>query len=211
MMVRHDDPKGERKYGVTEGVLLEVVIEKGKYDPTLTYRLDYYQKTGEHAYVDFSTARGVNLTILDLCAMREDGKAELEAFDQTTKEKFIPSWKSHNNNIRIKLRAACQSWFQMTQACTGIQTQKDKVNSAIKESAFAELFGPNLWVPFQPTRKGSSGNIVIEFQCKRIRRLNQPWAGAMLTAYTQYLSRAAFEHDYGSIGFEASTGSAKEA
>jgi hypothetical protein len=215
MMVRHDDPKGERKHGVTEGVLLEVLIDeppvagqqpkpKVKYDPILMYRLDYYKTTGEHAYVDFSTARGVNLTILDLCAMREDGKAELEAFDRTTKEKFIPSWKSHNDNIRKKLQAACQSWQKMTQACAGVQAQKDKINGAIKDAAFGELFGPNLWIPYQPHPISDKGNIRIAFQCKRIRRLNQPWAGAMLTAYTQYLSRAAFEHDYGSIGFDAS-------
>lgn len=215
MMVRHDDPKGERKHGVTEGVFLEVLTDeptvegqqpkpKVKYDPILMYRLDYYQKTGEHANVDFSTARGVNLTILDLCAMQEDGKAELEAFDKTTQEKFIPSWKSHNDNIRKKLRGACESWHKMTQACAGVQAQKDKINDAIKDAAFAELFGPNLWIPYQATRISNKGNIHIAFHCKRVRRLNQPWAGAMLTAYTQYLSRAAFEHDYGSIGFDAS-------
>lgn len=46
MMVRYDDPKGERTHGVTEGVLLEVLIDeppvagqqpkpKVKYDPIL--------------------------------------------------------------------------------------------------------------------------------------------------------------------------------
>lgn len=213
MMVRHDDPKGERKHSVTEGTLLEVFTDdppvegqppppKVKYDPLLMYRLDYYRSNGEHAYVDFSKARGVNFAILDLCAMREDGSAELEAFDRTTKQKFIPSWQSHNDNIRKKLREACESWHLMSQACLGVQAQKDKINRAIRDAAFADLFGPSLWIHFQPTRISNKGNIRIAFQCKRIRRLNQPWAGAMLTAYSQYLSRAAFEHDYGSIGFD---------
>lgn len=214
MMVRHDDPKGERRHGVTEGTLLEVFFDKPpvegqaakpkiKYDPILMYRLDYYQNNGEHAYVDFTKARGVNLSLLDLCAMREDGTADLEAFDRTTKQKFIPSWQYHNDNIRKKLREAGESWHQMAQACVSVQVQKDKINRAIRDAAFAELFGPSLWIPFQLTRISNKGNFRIVFQCKRVRRLNQPWAGAMLTAYSQYLSRAAFEHDYGSIGFDA--------
>src|SRR5262249_33559589 len=81
MMVRHDDPKGERKHGVSEATLLEVFVDTPatageqqatsiKYDPVLMYRLDYYQADGKHGYVDFSASRTVNLTILDLCAMR---------------------------------------------------------------------------------------------------------------------------------------------
>jgi len=209
MMVRFEDPVGERKRGVTDGVMVEVVIDTApagdqqrvKYDPILMYRLDYYQKTGGHAYVDFSTARPVNLTLLDLCAMREDGKAELAAFDKTP-DGLIPSWKIHNHHIRVKLRAAGERWDAIMTACAGVaKSQKQNVINAVKDSEFGDLFGPNLWIPFTPTKKGK--NTHISFECRRIRRLNQPWAGALFTAYTQYLSRAAFEHDYGSIGFDA--------
>ena len=39
----------------------------------------------------------------------------------------------------------------------------------------------------------------ISYECKRVRRLRQPRAGAMLTKYAHYISRAAFEHDFGKL------------
>ncbi len=212
MMVRFEDPTGERKRGVTDGTMLEIISEAAtaggcaasyqfKYDPTLMARLDYYHPTGAHAYVDFATARTVNLAILDLCVMREDGKAELAAFDKNMPDGLIPSWRLHHHNMRVKLRAAGDCWHEVVQACAGVtREQKQKVINAIKASEFGAVFGPNLWIPFTPVRNGRDTR--ISFDCRRIRRLNQPWSGALLTAYTQYLSRAAFEHDYGSIGLD---------
>ncbi|WP_337175103.1 hypothetical protein [Paludisphaera sp.] len=214
MMVRFEDPAGERKRGISDGMMLEVISETAnsggpsaacqfKYDPGLMARLDYYHPSGAHAYVDFATARPVNLAILDLCVMREDGKAELAAFDRTIPDGLIPSWRLHHYNLRVKLRGAGDRWHEITQACSGVDKQhKPKLNNAIKASEFGAVFGPNLWIPFTPTRKGKDTH--ISFNCRRIRRLNQPWSGALLTLYTQYLSRAAFEHDYGSIGFDTS-------
>jgi len=45
----------------------------------------------------------------------------------------------------------------------------------------------------------SAGKEKLSYTCKRVRRLCQSRAGAMLTAYSNYIARAAFEHEFAEV------------
>lgn len=70
------------------------------------------------------------------------------------------------------------------------------VSPELTEFAIGRVFNPMPKKLFGGTLDPATKT--LRFECKRIRRLCQPWAAALLTQYSQYLSRAAFEHGYGS-------------
>src|SRR5258708_2558948 len=77
---------GNRKRAVTEAILAEIVNsaeidrkdEKGvPLDQDAYYELLYFNENREKQYVSFQLKHSVKLSIIDLCAYQQDGKAKL--------------------------------------------------------------------------------------------------------------------------------------
>ena len=206
MMVRVEAPlDGKRRPTTIEAVLIEIISAepKGK-----SYRLDYFEPSGAHAYVVFGKARVANLNILDLCVFRKDGRAELSVADTPAAE-LIPSWRLRHIVLMKNLIKCVDCVGRLLSTLKPLdpkekdQRQKQNMNAAtkaIERWSIDQEFGPNPLFP--PILFCEKNGARIKFLCQRIRRLNQPWSGALLTEYTQNWSRAAFEHDFGNVDSE---------
>ena len=67
-------------------------------------------------------------------------------------------------------------------------------------NAIATIVGTRVLSPFPKKHFGgllNATNKTITFECRRIAKLCPPWSSALLTRYSQYLSRPAFDHDFG--------------
>jgi hypothetical protein len=201
MMVRvQPTPGGRRRPTAVEAVLIEVVKEKPK---GAHYQLDYFEPNSEHAYAVFGRARVANLNILDLCVFRQDGQAEIASTDQAAAG-LIPSWRARHAVVLRHLASCLKEFGRLQSALAPVDSkEKDKEKKAAAAAALSALmrccvdreFGPNPL--FSLILAPEEGGGRLKFSCQRIRRLSQPWAGALLTEYAHNLSRAAFEHDFG--------------
>ncbi len=97
-----------------------------------------------------------------------------------------------NANVPAVYRDA-EHFFRVSYLTKGLRGLLQDVLSRLEGGAGNRVL--KLMTPFtgdiRPTEK------IIQYNCQRIARLCQPWAGAMLLQYAHYLSRAAFEHDFG--------------
>ncbi|MCB9688815.1 MAG: hypothetical protein H6735_27490 [Alphaproteobacteria bacterium] len=180
LMVRSN---GRRSYDdkcTRQVVLAEIVRPAGQSGPKDSWeKIDWYDEaTGQPAYVDFANAHDVRLAVLDLCVLNEDGKASIDV-DVAGSSGLIEPWQKHCEKVRRLFRAAIERYKEL---------EKKQVKNEIKK---ALLPAASLSARFDAGVDGS----VLTYEIRRVGRLLQPRAGAVLTHFAQYRSRAAFEHD----------------
>ena len=179
LMVRKDGRRSyDDKCGLT-GSLVELVVD---YDEKKTKdswkELPFYdQYTGRPAFANFSSVHQVLLAVLDLCVLQKDGAATID-LDATSPELVIEAWRKRHNLLRRFFHTALTRYKQLEQK--GVK----------KELRSLALRTPSTTLRL-PTRVDSK---TLQYGLRRVMRLRQPWSGAMLTAYTHYQARAAFEH-----------------
>lgn len=199
MMVRLEPPLvGKRRHTAVEAVLVEISANEPREG---YYTLDYFEPSGTHAYVIFGRTRTVSLNILDLCALRTDGRAELGETDAVPTG-LVPTWALRHPVLVKAVRATCDRIAKLSEGLAVVDPKDKQKRRAIEASkaaltswATCSDFGPNPL--FSVKAQTETGSNRLQFGCRRIRRLNQPWSAALLTAYTQHISRAAFDHDFG--------------
>lgn len=199
MMVRLEPPLvGKRRHTAVEAVMIEIAAKEPKdgYHP-----LNYFEPSGDHAYLIFGRARTVSLAILDLCALRSDGRAELGEEDAAPPG-LVPTWALRHSVLVKLVKETCDRIVKLSEGLATSDPKDRQKKNAIEASrkaltswATCPNFGPNPL--FAVTAQTEKGKHRLKFGCRRIRRLNQPFSSDLLTAYTQHLSRAAFEHDFG--------------
>lgn len=178
LMVRSNGKRSyDAKYRRT-GTLVELVITQRAKDGW--GELPYYnEETGEAAFANFAKAHQAQLSIVDLCATQGDGVARIDV-DTAGPELLIASWKERYEGLRKYFRAAIQRYEEL---------RARQVSDELKLLALPQLSATA--VP-----KAMVNNSTLEYEFKRVLRLRQPWSGALLTAFTQYQARAAFEHPF---------------
>jgi hypothetical protein len=124
------------------------------------------------------------LFVLDLCVYQDDGSSTFSKDDKCL-ENIIPAWRFRHEKILQSVKKEIERYIKL------------KANIADKQ-----LLG---WVNpkssndnlFKATIDDSStGKETLSYTCKRVGRLCQSRASAMLTAYANYIARAAFEHEF---------------
>ena len=177
LMVRSDGKRSyDKKLGRT-GTLVELaykqVAEKGSWG-----ELPFYDEgTGNSAYANFGRAHQVRLAVLDLCAICTDGSATIQV-EATSPELLIVPWKARHTQLKRVFKAALGQWKQLN---------AKQLKNELKSLALPR-FSTTLRVA--PVLLGEN----VQYGVKRVMRLRQPWSGALLTSFTQYQARAAFEH-----------------
>ena len=181
LMVRRNGKRSyDDKYGRT-GALVELVMgcategakESWKEVPS------YDQDTGAPAYADFAKVHQVQLAVLDLCALREDGVALIE-IGAACPELLIDPWKKRYERLQKFFEAALDRYEKL-----GNKRVEDEMKS--------------LALPVPSTTVRLAGTVrdkTVRYSLKRVMRLRQPWSGALLSAFAQYQARAAFEHPF---------------
>ena len=115
---------------------------------------------------------------LDDAPANEDGKASIDV-NGTGSSGLIEPWQKHCEKVRKLFRTATNRYKEL---------EKKQVKDDLKKPL---LPAASLSVRFDADVNGS----VLTNDISRVGRLLQPRAGAILTRFAQYRSRAAFEHD----------------
>ena len=137
----------------------------------------YNEATGQTAFVDFAKVHQVLLAVLDLCVLRPDGVATVDV-TAPCPDLLIEPWKARYARLQRFFAAALARYRQV----------EDRTDC--NEFKLLALPAPSTTVPFRVT----AGVQTVGYDLKRVMRLRQPRAGALLTALAQHQARAAFEH-----------------
>ena len=137
----------------------------------------YDNKTGKSAFVNFRRTHQVQLAILDLCAIHADGSAVMQV-DSASPDLLIPPWKARYKRLEKVFGNALGRWESLADK---------RVKNELKSLALPKF---STTVRVDATVNGNT----IQYGLKRVMRLRQPRSGALLTSFTQYQARTAFEH-----------------
>jgi hypothetical protein len=178
LMVR---PKGNRHIAMTEGLLAEVV--KGNQDVRTHAELQYFDPNHRDKYfVSFKSVFTIRLFVLDFCATNADGNAEF-TLGKTCPKLLIPAWQMR--------------WGHLDKLVGEIITKyADFLTKGIESAAAAVLVAAccnenNI----EPTINVEEKK--LSYPLRRISRLRQPRAAALLARYANFVAREAFDHDFG--------------
>ena len=140
----------------------------------------YEAQTGNSAFVKFGKVHQVPLVVLDLCAITDDGSASIDV-NEDTPELLIGPWMVRHKKLRRLFSSALDARVELIEAETN------------DETASLVLPGSSVTLDIRPAATATT----LQYDVKRTMRLRQPWSGALLTEFTQYQARAAFEHYFG--------------
>ncbi len=134
----------------------------------LTFSLDHFDHKGtQRAIVSFADATPVNLNVLDLAVLRDDGRCE---FSPTAAiEGRFPSvaWDARAKRLQENYKGFAK---------------KNEVPSVCPAAAFQ--------------KRGKYENSKFSYQVRRCGRVRDPLANSLLAAFSRYLSREAYDHDF---------------
>ena len=141
--------------------------------------LPYYDEaTGRPAYADLAKVHHVRLAVLDLCAFHADGLATID-LEAACPDVLLEPLKYRYEILRALFGRARDSH-------DGVRRRGFTAAEAlamVPQASTTERF------------RASVDNAVVRYGVKRVLRLRQPRAGAVLSAFALYYSRPAFEHD----------------
>lgn len=140
----------------------------------------YEANEGKPAFANFARVHQVPLVVFDLCAMRQDGAATIDPNEDCPKT-LIEPWQARHKKLCKFFGKALGQYEQLT-----AKNHDDDVTCIA-------LPGSSNTLRLEPAV--SDGK--LRYGLKRVLRLRQPWSGALLTEFTQYQARAAFEHSFG--------------
>ena len=181
LMVRKNGKRNyDDKYGRT-GALVELIVDHATSGAKESWQeVPFYNRdTGAPAYADFARVHQVQLAVLDLCALQEDGVAKIE-IDAACPERLIEPWKKRYERLQSFFTTALARYEELG---------RKQVTDELKLLA---LPVPSATIRLPVTVRGKT----VGYDLKRVMRLRQPWSGVLLSAFSQYQSRAAFEHPF---------------
>ena len=206
LMVRpkKDGNPGGRHHTVNESVIAEInefdknepengdtakdKILISKPDPFASQVLSYYSDLKDkESYVMFRKTQNIRLSILDLCVLQPDGIAKIE-IEKDCPEGVIPAWQDHYKRLQKEFKKAVNRFKRINEAVEN-KVKKDDIqhvlNAIIPPSSLTNTF------------KGKIDGQTVEYPLKRIGRINQTRAVAILSRYAGFLARTAFDRDFG--------------
>jgi hypothetical protein len=179
LMVRSD---GNRHHAVTETVLAEIV--SGSYQGLDGFaELPFIDKDSPAVNcVAFRKVFAVSLMVLDFCAYSAGGESKFETATRCP-DTVIPAWRAHHELVLKDVQKLFVKVEEMTKAGS---KPADATQIAGRSSNHKWLI-PQIDI----------ANRSIFYSLKRVGRLRQPRASALLSRYANFLSRYAFDHDLG--------------
>ena len=121
----------------------------------------------------------VRLAVLDLCVFQEDGVASIQ-IDGACPERLIEPWKKRYQLLRRLFETAIGHYREFG---------RKQVTDELSQLA---LPLPSATMRLAVTVSDNT----VRYGLKRVIRLRQPWSGVLLSAFSQYQARAAFEHPF---------------
>jgi hypothetical protein len=178
LMVRAD---GNRHHGIREGMLAEIVLGLPR-DLNSHAELTYFDEEHSKRYfVNFKKTFAVKLFALDLCAFNPKGEA-MFSLGSKCPETAIPTWKTHYEAVAKTAEKVIRRFPELTK--TGLS--EDDATTYLMRCSNEKLFGARIMA-------GKS----LSYNFRRVARLRQPRAAALLARYAGFVAREAFDHDFG--------------
>jgi hypothetical protein len=179
LMVR---PEGVRNPFINEAIVAEIVTLRPKH-PDDFGELKFLDPNNEvPSFVDFKRTYSIRLIALDFCAFQLNGEAKFE-IGSGCPDRAIPAWKEHHAKIS----------GEVEKLLTRVEMlQKQGVKLAFATALVAKCSNEGLFSP-----KVDLPTNTLSYGMKRIGRLKQPRAAALLSRYANFMARQAFDHDFG--------------
>lgn len=152
----------------------------------LNFLLEHYDHSGaQSAVVQFADATPANLQVLDLAVFNKDGRCQLTATADPTLSLPSRAWEKRDAELR--------SHFGK------VTNQIEAARKAHKDPV-ADLLGTAI-IPRGAPKKafakyGSYDGGAFTYPIRRCGRIRDPLAASLLTAYSRFLARDAYEHDF---------------
>lgn len=179
VMVRSN---GKRNANGDDGTLLEIRADPPPNSSHGVTLLFFDKDTGSHHYVWLGRASPVRLCILDLCALNPNGEARMTV-DQAPESSLLPSWVRRHEALRKVARRTVDDWKDL---------EGRKVPGRFHSLVIPR---PSHKVLFPGGVDPGSGSVA--YGCRRIGRLCQARAVALLGEFNNFQARPAFDVDFG--------------
>jgi hypothetical protein len=169
--------KGERAPELTHMILAKVEEQKDPQELFAEFKLPYYFDDGnKDGIVRLSRPAFVRSIILDSCVFNTDGVARLD-LDAATPGRLLPHWQLRH----VLLKRVGEKLLERTGAA----------GDEIGPAAIAGHYPRDIFPPV----KVDGAARCIEWDCRRVGRIGDPYARALLTRFSQYMARDAYLND----------------
>ena len=144
------------------------------------FKLPYFDEaSGAAALVRLARPTFVRALILDSCVLNADGWARLD-MRGTSPDELLPHWHARHEKLQ-KLGAA-------------IFTRLGKLQGDVAQEVKIAMTGHFKGDVFAPKTIDADAQ-TITWDCRRVGRIGDPYAQALLNRYSQYFARDAYLHD----------------
>jgi hypothetical protein len=167
--------KGGRRAPELSHFLLAEVVGTGARNLFESFELPYFERTEASAFVRLSRPAFTRALVLDACVLNSDGKARI-AVDAESPAALLPHWRDRH----VANKKAAQEIFEHLSVP---QNPAPKFRKAVSGHVMPD--------PFAPAYADAAAG-VIEWNCKRVGRVCDPYARALLSRFSQYLARDAY-------------------
>lgn len=150
-----------------------------------SFALDHYDQNGaQSALVRFADATPANLHVLDLVVFNKDGSCKLSAEADPALSLPSKSWENRDSRLRLQFAKVSR------QIEAARKAHKDTVADLLAAALIPRAS------PKQGFAKGTYDKGAYSYPIRRRGRIRDPLATALLNAYSRFLARDAYEHDY---------------
>lgn len=156
----------------------------------LNFSLDHYDHNGaQSAVVQLADATPANLHVLDLAVLNKDGSCQISAVADPDLSLPSKSWEKRDGRLRTHFAKVTRHIEEARRA------HKDVVASLLAAAIVPRASPKKGFAKYGTYDKGA-----YSYPIRRSCRIRDPLATSLLSAYSRFLARDAYEHDYSRAG-----------
>lgn len=152
----------------------------------LNFSLEHYDHGGaQSAIVLFADATPANLQVLDLAVFNKDGRCQLTAASDPNLSLPSRSWQKRDAELRQQFTKVSK------QIEAARELHKDAVANLLANAIIPRGAPNKVFAKYGVYEEGG-----FSYPIRRCGRIRDPLAASLLIAYSRFLARDAYEHDF---------------
>lgn len=152
----------------------------------LSFSLDHFDHGGaQSAVVQLADGTPANLHVLDLAVLNKDGRCQLSAAPDPALSLPSKAWENRDGKLRTH-------FSRVTKQIEDARTAHQDAVATLLATAVIPRGSPKKAF----AKYGSYDGGGFAYPIRRCGRIRDPLATSLLTAYSRFLARDAYEHDY---------------
>ena len=189
LMVRSDGKRVREenfKVAVLAPLNTRALGEPAEAKDGLSFALEHYDHDGaQSALVKFANATPANLQVLDLAVFNKDGRCHLSAAADPALSLPSRAWEKRDAELRGHFGKVTK------QIEDARKTHKDQVAKLLAAAIVPRGAPKKAFAKYGAYEAGA-----YTYPIRRCGRLREPLAASLLSGYSRFLARDAYEHDY---------------